>query len=219
MKVIALVAALAVAGSVGAAPQIEMRVGATKFDHHGDNVWYQKDAGPYTLTLTSPSGYLGVTDTLGPVRWHAGARYLGRYSTECGCLSSDRAYETGNPAGWPLSHFSTRGEAFGPQATMSYAFGPVSLGAGIMFAGISNQVHVENWRPSLDFPDQGTRWGAAQTLDVAKTRVWKAVPVLTAAYTAGRASVTVSATRLPVLDPSYPIVKDWAVSVEAGWLF
>lgn len=201
-----------------AAPQTEVRLDHTHFSHHGDNVWYQKETGPYDLVLNSPSGYLGVTDKVGAFRWHLGARYLGRYSTECECLSSDRAYELGNPTGWPVSTFKTKGDVFGPQATITYEWPRAFLGAGLMYAGASNQVHVDNWYPAVD--DTFLVPGKAQTLDVSNRRRWAPAPVVEGGFRIGSTDVLLSATRLNTVQGTwYPIATGWAVSVGLRWVF
>lgn len=202
------------------AAEIELKLGTVKFSHHNDGIWYQKNAGPYTLNVTSPSGYLGITDNLGSIRWHAGFRYLGSYSTVCECLSSDRAYELGNPAKWPLSTFKTKGDVFGPQLTLSQDLGPFRLFGGAMLAGASNKVSVTNWYPSLDNPDTGLRWGDPQDLNVAPKRLWKLVPVIGVSYRYGATSFDISATKLNTnKGNTQPIVNGWATSAEVGYTF
>lgn len=211
---------LSLGASTVSAADIEIKVGVTKFSHHGDGVWYQKDAGPYKLSVTNPAGYIGLTDSLGSVRWHAGFRYLGSYSTVCECLSSDRAYELGNPAKWPLSTFKTKGDVFGPQLTLSQDLGPFKLFGGAMLAGASNKVSVTNWYPSLDNPDTGLRWGDPQDLNVAPKRLWKLAPVIGVSYRYGATSFEISATKLNTNKGNVqPIVNGWATSAEVGYTF
>lgn len=118
MKYLALVLAcpgLALAG-------VEVGVGVSHFSHQPDGFWYQKEAGPYDLTLNSPSVSLGWRQAIHP-NWavRIGYEYLGQVKSSAVATASDLNYEAfrqGKEPLWRLSHWYGKGDVQGVYFTL-----------------------------------------------------------------------------------------------------
>lgn len=195
---------------------VEIGAGYTGFGKHGDGVWYQKDYGPYALNTSSETLSIGWTDSAYGMKWRAGYRYLGKYSTYCSCTSSDRAYEqlqAGNDVGWPASKFYTKGNVHGVYASVLPEWNKFFGEIGVLYYGASNQVNVKDWRPATD--ETYLKWGDSIDISVSNRRKWAISPVIGVGYRfTPFNSVAVSLTRTNVGGDLTPIIKGLAYSLE-----
>lgn len=214
-----LTAALLAAFSCQAA-DFEVGIGLTSFGQAYNGTWYQ-DGYPHDLHLKSQSFKLGITESVGRWRWHAGLEWLGRYSSTAEAVASDYAYTNNTP--YPVSHWVGKGQVYGMYLSAGPQFQLAGLTVHPLFGFYRYrptwEMSIPDWVPCQDGADgPACAPGSPRPLMVRTARETRTTPIVGLSVGRDRWSMDLTVRRANANSlPTITTGPTWNVGLSWRW--